>query len=60
MATDPAPRGNSGHSAEFYSRLDAADGFLHFAPFSFDGFAERCSPPLCVGAALIMRGDELW
>ena len=33
---------------------------LQFATFSFDGFVEQCYPPLCVGAALIMRGEALW
>ncbi|MCT7075909.1 hypothetical protein, partial [Salmonella enterica] len=40
--------------------LCAADRVLQFATFSFDGFVEQCYPPLCIGAALIMRGDELW
>ncbi|MGE8186570.1 amino acid adenylation domain-containing protein [Pseudomonas sp. NPDC086278] len=43
-----------------YSALSAADRVLQFATFSFDGFVEQCFPALCVGAALIMRGDELW
>ncbi|MBK5530550.1 non-ribosomal peptide synthetase [Pseudomonas sp. TH06] len=43
-----------------YSALTADDRVLQFATFSFDGFVEQCYPPLCVGAALIMRGDELW
>nr|WP_223514287.1 non-ribosomal peptide synthetase [Pseudomonas sp. GL-B-19] len=47
-------------SAVDYSMLSAADRVLQFATFSFDGFVEQCFPALCVGAALIMRGDELW
>ncbi|EJM23964.1 non-ribosomal peptide synthase/amino acid adenylation enzyme [Pseudomonas sp. GM21] len=47
-------------SAADYSMLSAADRVLQFATFSFDGFVEQCFPALCVGAALIMRGDELW
>ncbi|RON25158.1 non-ribosomal peptide synthetase [Pseudomonas brassicacearum] len=47
-------------SAADYSVLSAADRVLQFATFSFDGFVEQCFPALCVGAALIMRGDELW
>ncbi|WP_223465806.1 non-ribosomal peptide synthetase [Pseudomonas sp. GL-RE-26] len=43
-----------------YSQLTAQDRVLQFATFSFDGFVEQCYPPLCVGAALVMRGDELW
>ncbi|WBM34629.1 non-ribosomal peptide synthase/polyketide synthase [Pseudomonas sp. NY11382] len=48
------------YSATGYSRLERDDRVLQFATFSFDGFVEQCYPPLCVGAALIMRGEELW
>ncbi|MDH0303600.1 MULTISPECIES: non-ribosomal peptide synthetase, partial [unclassified Pseudomonas] len=47
-------------SATAYSRLEHDDRVLQFATFSFDGFVEQCYPPLCVGAALVMRGEELW
>jgi amino acid adenylation domain-containing protein/non-ribosomal peptide synthase protein (TIGR01720 family) len=47
-------------SAADYSKLSAADRVLQFATFSFDGFVEQCFPALCIGAALIMRGDDLW
>ncbi|WP_426220365.1 non-ribosomal peptide synthase/polyketide synthase [Pseudomonas sp. DWRC2-2] len=60
VAIDHAALGQFCDSAEAYSRLSAADRVLQFATFSFDGFVEQCYPPLCVGAALIMRGDELW
>ncbi|ANY86828.1 MULTISPECIES: non-ribosomal peptide synthetase [Pseudomonas putida group] len=43
-----------------YSQLVAEDRVLQFATFSFDGFVEQCYPPLCVGACLVLRGDELW
>ncbi|MDG9812209.1 amino acid adenylation domain-containing protein, partial [Pseudomonas juntendi] len=48
------------YSATGYSRLERDDRVLQFATFSFDGFVEQCYPPLCVGAALIMRGEALW
>jgi amino acid adenylation domain-containing protein/non-ribosomal peptide synthase protein (TIGR01720 family) len=48
------------HTAADYSRLSSADRVLQFATFSFDGFVEQCFPALCVGATLIMRGDDLW
>jgi len=60
VAIDHAALGQFCDSAEAYSCLSAADRVLQFATFSFDGFVEQCYPPLCVGAALIMRGDELW
>jgi amino acid adenylation domain-containing protein/non-ribosomal peptide synthase protein (TIGR01720 family) len=47
-------------SAANYSVLSASDRVLQFATFSFDGFVEQCFPALCIGAALIMRGDEGW
>ncbi|MGE7955443.1 non-ribosomal peptide synthase/polyketide synthase [Pseudomonas sp. NPDC089530] len=47
-------------TAADYSRLSAEDRVLQFATASFDGFVEQCYPPLCVGAALVMRGDEPW
>ncbi len=47
-------------TAAGYSVLSPKDRVLQFATFSFDGFVEQCFPALCVGAALIMRGDDLW
>ncbi|MDF2796271.1 MAG: non-ribosomal peptide synthetase, partial [Pseudomonas orientalis] len=60
VAIDHAALGQFCDSAVVYSQLSAEDRVLQFATFSFDGFVEQCYPPLCVGAALIMRGDELW
>ncbi len=60
VAIDHAALGQFCDSAEAYSRLCAEDRVLQFATFSFDGFVEQCYPPLCVGAAVIMRGDEPW
>jgi amino acid adenylation domain-containing protein/non-ribosomal peptide synthase protein (TIGR01720 family) len=60
VAIDHAALGQFCETATQYSALTPADRVLQFATFSFDGFVEQCYPPLCVGAALIMRGDELW
>ena len=60
VAIDHAALGQFCDSATLYGRLSAEDRVLQFATFSFDGFVEQCFPSLCVGAALIMRGDELW
>ena len=60
VAIDHAALGQFCESAEDYSVLSCTDRVLQFATFSFDGFVEQCYPPLCVGAALVMRGDELW
>ncbi|WP_338505716.1 non-ribosomal peptide synthase/polyketide synthase [Pseudomonas poae] len=60
VAIDHAALGQFCDSAHCYSQLSAEDRVLQFATFSFDGFVEQCYPPLCAGAALIMRGDELW
>ncbi|WP_350614943.1 non-ribosomal peptide synthase/polyketide synthase [Pseudomonas sp. HY7a-MNA-CIBAN-0227] len=59
VAIDHAALGQFCQSAEDYSVLSPEDRVLQFATFSFDGFVEQCYPPLCAGAALIMRGDEL-
>ncbi|MCE4056445.1 non-ribosomal peptide synthetase [Pseudomonas sp. Au-Pse12] len=47
-------------AAADYSALTATDKVLQFATFSFDGFVEQCYPALCLGAALVMRGEEPW
>ena len=60
VAIDHAALGQFCETAAQYSALTPEDRVLQFATFSFDGFVEQCYPPLCVGAALIMRGDELW
>ncbi|WP_313600505.1 non-ribosomal peptide synthase/polyketide synthase [Pseudomonas sp.] len=60
VAIDHAALGQFCDSASVYSQLRRDDRVLQFATFSFDGFVEQCYPPLCRGAALIMRGDELW
>ncbi|MGY2290395.1 non-ribosomal peptide synthetase [Pseudomonas sp. SDO528_S397] len=60
VAIDHAALGQFCETAVHYSVLSSEDRVLQFATFSFDGFVEQCYPPLCVGAALIMRGDELW
>ncbi|MEO8488706.1 amino acid adenylation domain-containing protein [Pseudomonas sp.] len=60
VAIDHAALDQFCDTAVGYSALTPADRVLQFATFSFDGFVEQCYPPLCIGAALIMRGDELW
>ena len=40
--------------------LSAADRMLLFSTINFDGFIEQLFPPLCVGAAIILRGPTLW
>ncbi|MBY8943659.1 non-ribosomal peptide synthetase, partial [Pseudomonas tolaasii] len=60
VAIDHAALDQFCDTAAAYSALTPADRVLQFATFSFDGFVEQCYPPLCVGAALIMRGEDLW
>ncbi|WP_439851542.1 amino acid adenylation domain-containing protein [Pseudomonas syringae] len=43
-----------------YSDLREGDRVLQFATHSFDGFVEQFYPPLCRGAAVVMRDDRLW
>ncbi|MGY1880771.1 non-ribosomal peptide synthase/polyketide synthase [Pseudomonas reactans] len=40
--------------------LTAADRVLQFGTFNFDGFVEQLYPALCCGAAVVVRGGELW
>uniref|UniRef100_UPI0009EC47EB non-ribosomal peptide synthase/polyketide synthase n=1 Tax=Pseudomonas sp. NBRC 111119 TaxID=1661034 RepID=UPI0009EC47EB len=60
VAIDHAALRDFCDAAVDYSRLESTDRVLQFATYSFDGFVEQCYPALSVGAALIMRGDELW
>ncbi|WP_347556843.1 non-ribosomal peptide synthase/polyketide synthase [Robbsia sp. KACC 23696] len=43
-----------------FCRMTAADRVLQFATFSFDGFVEEMYPTLSVGAAMVLRGEDLW
>ncbi|MDN5851150.1 MAG: condensation domain-containing protein, partial [Nitrococcus sp.] len=40
--------------------LSPADRMLQFSTINFDGFIEQLFPPLCVGAAIVLRGPLLW
>ncbi len=40
--------------------LGAEDRMLQFATLNFDGFIEQVFPPLSVGAAVVVRGPDLW
>ncbi|MBB5020633.1 amino acid adenylation domain-containing protein, partial [Chitinivorax tropicus] len=46
-------------SADF-SSLSANDRMLQFSTLNFDGFIEQMFPPLVVGAAVVLRGPEMW
>ena len=43
-----------------YSDLREGDRVLQFATSSFDGFVEQFFPPLCHGAAVVLRDAPLW
>ncbi|EGH24104.1 pyoverdine sidechain peptide synthetase I, epsilon-Lys module, partial [Pseudomonas amygdali pv. mori str. 301020] len=43
-----------------YSGLREGDRVLQFATHSFDGFVEQFYPPLCRGAAVVLRDKRLW
>lgn len=40
--------------------LSCADRVLQFATFNFDGFVEQLFPALICGAAVLLRGNEIW
>ncbi|CDG82375.1 non-ribosomal peptide synthetase [Janthinobacterium agaricidamnosum] len=46
-------------SAQFFG-LRADDRMLQFATLNFDGFIEQLFPPLALGAAVVLRGPDLW
>lgn len=43
-----------------YFGLSPRDRVLLFSTINFDGFVEQLFPPLCMGAAVVVRGPELW
>ncbi|UXY55510.1 non-ribosomal peptide synthetase [Pseudomonas tohonis] len=40
--------------------LRAQDRVLQFSTFNFDGFVEQLYPALICGAAVVLRGNEIW
>ncbi|MBA4143017.1 MAG: amino acid adenylation domain-containing protein [Nitrosospira sp.] len=40
--------------------LSPMDRMLQFSTINFDGFIEQLFPPLCAGAAIVLRGPMLW
>ncbi|AZL69430.1 non-ribosomal peptide synthetase [Pseudomonas guariconensis] len=46
--------------ARAYYGVAADDRVLQFSTFNFDGFVDQLFPPLVCGAALVVRGPELW
>ncbi|WP_455884008.1 amino acid adenylation domain-containing protein, partial [Pseudomonas protegens] len=40
--------------------LQPHDRVLQFGTFNFDGFVEQLYPALCCGAAVVVRGGDLW
>jgi amino acid adenylation domain-containing protein/non-ribosomal peptide synthase protein (TIGR01720 family) len=40
--------------------LQSHDRVLQFGTFNFDGFVEQLYPALCCGAAVVVRGGDLW
>ncbi len=43
-----------------YFALTPADRMLQFSTINFDGFVEQLFPPLVCGAAVVLRGPQLW
>ncbi len=43
-----------------FAGLTAQDRMLQFATLSFDSCVEQLYPPLCAGAAIVLRGPALW
>ena len=47
-------------ACQHYYGLSAADRVLQFATFNFDAFGEQLFGPLTCGAAVVLRGNEVW
>ncbi|MBA3755717.1 MAG: amino acid adenylation domain-containing protein, partial [Nitrosomonas sp.] len=43
-----------------FFKLSNIDRMLQFSTINFDGFIEQLFPPLCAGAAIVLRGSLLW
>ncbi|WP_284209373.1 amino acid adenylation domain-containing protein, partial [Chitiniphilus shinanonensis] len=48
------------HAAVGFFGLTPDDRMLQFSTLNFDGFVEQLFPPLLVGAAVVLRGPDLW
>ncbi|MFK3721581.1 non-ribosomal peptide synthase/polyketide synthase [Pseudomonas fulva] len=46
--------------AQWYSTIVETDRVLQFSTFNFDAFVEQLYSPLLCGAAVVMRGNEVW
>ncbi|MRW94953.1 AMP-binding protein, partial [Duganella sp. FT80W] len=46
--------------AQGYFGLTRSDRMLQFSTINFDGFVEQLFPALTCGAAVVLRGPELW
>nr|WP_283093963.1 non-ribosomal peptide synthetase [Pseudomonas sp. MWU12-2345] len=60
VAIDHAALSAHGHVAIEYFRLQPEDRVLLFSTLNFDGFVEQLFPALCHGAAVVVRGNEVW
>ncbi|WP_308583944.1 non-ribosomal peptide synthase/polyketide synthase [uncultured Pseudomonas sp.] len=60
VAIDHGALNEFAHIAADYSRLTPNDRVLQFATLNFDGFVEQLYPALIHGAAVVLRGPELW
>ncbi|MET0497199.1 MAG: non-ribosomal peptide synthase/polyketide synthase [Steroidobacteraceae bacterium] len=43
-----------------YFGLSVEDRMLQFSTINFDAFVEQLFPPLCAGAAVVLRGPQIW
>ncbi|WP_248796630.1 non-ribosomal peptide synthetase [Pseudomonas sp. MWU13-2105] len=60
VAIDHAALSAHSHVAIEYFRLRPEDRVLLFSTLNFDGFVEQLFPALCHGAAVVVRGNEVW
>ena len=60
VAIEHAALSAHSHVAIEYFRLQPEDRVLLFSTLNFDGFVEQLFPALCHGAAVVVRGNEVW
>ena len=60
VAIDHGALNEFAHIAAGYSKLTEDDRVLQFATLNFDGFVEQLYPALTHGAAVVLRGPQLW
>jgi amino acid adenylation domain-containing protein len=60
VGIDQAALSRHARVSQGFFNLTASDRMLQFSTFNFDGFVEQLFPALTCGAAVVLRGPDLW